>query len=168
QSEFIPFFFGFILAFLIGITDFFDGYLARKYGKVTLFGKLLDPVADKIFVIAALLFFVQIDYFPAWILLIIVVRELAVTELRIFSLKDGTEIEVSKLGKWKALCQYLLVFYLGVLRCLDLFFSSKDLPFFDSPPPFKPLTILLGVIVAVVTAASMIEYFLKSNLLKKT
>ena len=167
KPAFIPFFSGFLLAISIGITDFFDGYIARKYGKVTLFGKLLDPVADKIFILASLLYFVQIDYFPSWIVLIIFVRELAVTELRVFSLKNGTEVEVSKLGKWKALLQYLLLLYLGTLRSIDLLLPGDTGSFFAVPPPLRPVTVLLGVLVAIVTAASMIEYFLKSRLINK-
>ena len=67
---------------LASVTDFIDGYVARNYNQITDFGKFMDPLADKVLVMAAMLWFVEAGRMPAWALLIVVVREFAVTALR--------------------------------------------------------------------------------------
>jgi CDP-diacylglycerol--glycerol-3-phosphate 3-phosphatidyltransferase len=88
----------FSLAF---ITDFFDGYLARKYNQVTTFGKFIDPLADKLMVLAALIMLVHIGRVPAWIAIIILSREFAVTGLRAIAASEGIVIPASPSGKNK-------------------------------------------------------------------
>jgi CDP-diacylglycerol--glycerol-3-phosphate 3-phosphatidyltransferase len=88
---------------LASITDWFDGYLARKWGQVTKLGKLLDPVADKILIASALILLVEVDptRVPAWIAIIIIGREIAVTGLRAMAATDGVVIPAESLGKYK-------------------------------------------------------------------
>jgi CDP-diacylglycerol--glycerol-3-phosphate 3-phosphatidyltransferase len=88
---------------LASITDWFDGYLARKWGQVTKIGKLLDPVADKILIASALILLVEVDptKVPAWIAIIIIGREIAVTGLRAMAATDGVVIPAESLGKYK-------------------------------------------------------------------
>ena len=74
---------------LASVTDFVDGYIARHYNMITDFGKFMDPLADKMLVMAALLWFVEMNRFPAWALLIVVVREFAVTGLRLIAVERG-------------------------------------------------------------------------------
>jgi CDP-diacylglycerol---glycerol-3-phosphate 3-phosphatidyltransferase len=88
----------FSLAF---ITDFLDGYLARKHGTVTALGKFLDPLADKILVCMTLIMLIPLDRTPAWMVVIIVAREIAVTGLRSAAVTEGIVIQASKLGKYK-------------------------------------------------------------------
>jgi CDP-diacylglycerol---glycerol-3-phosphate 3-phosphatidyltransferase len=92
----------FSLAF---ITDFLDGYLARKYGKVTALGKFLDPLADKILVCMTLIMLIPLDRAPAWMVVIIVAREFAVTGLRSAAVTEGIVIQASKAGKYKTFFQ---------------------------------------------------------------
>ena len=82
-------------------TDWLDGYLARKRGQITAFGAWLDPIADKLLVAAAFLALVELRLAPAWMVLIILGRELAVTTLRNIALLQGFSIAVSDLGKVK-------------------------------------------------------------------
>ena len=70
---------------LASVTDFVDGYIARHYNQVTDFGKFMDPLADKVLVMAALLWFVEAGRLPAWVLLVVIVREFAVTALRLIA-----------------------------------------------------------------------------------
>jgi CDP-diacylglycerol--glycerol-3-phosphate 3-phosphatidyltransferase len=93
-------FFG--MAFL---TDFFDGYFARRYGAVTVIGKILDPLADKILVILTMIMLIPLQRIPAWIVMLIVVRELAVTGLRSIAAVEGVVIQASSLGKYKTVFQ---------------------------------------------------------------
>ena len=87
------------------VTDFLDGYLARRYGAVTLMGKILDPLADKILVIVTMIMLIAIGRIPAWMVMLIVVRELAVTGLRSIALTEGVVIQASSLGKYKTVFQ---------------------------------------------------------------
>ncbi len=88
----------FALAF---ITDFFDGYLARKYNQVTTFGKFIDPLADKLMVLASLIMLVHLNRVPAWIAIVILSREFAVTGLRAIAASEGIVIQASASGKNK-------------------------------------------------------------------
>ncbi len=95
------------VAILLGaaLTDWLDGYLARKRRQVTTLGVLLDPVADKILICAAFITLVELDLAPAWMVLIIVGRELAVMGLRAVATTQGFSIPVSDLGKLKMVSQ---------------------------------------------------------------
>jgi CDP-diacylglycerol---glycerol-3-phosphate 3-phosphatidyltransferase len=90
-----------IVFFLASITDFFDGYLARRYHVVSPLGVFLDLTADKVFVSAILVAFVQLGLVPAWIVVIIIAREFLVTGLRSMAAAKGTVIPAGKWGKQK-------------------------------------------------------------------
>ena len=83
------------------VTDFIDGHIARKYNQVTNLGKFLDPLADKLLVIAALMLFVGEGQMPAWAALLVITRELAVTGLRLIAVEKGVVIAAGKSGKFK-------------------------------------------------------------------
>jgi CDP-diacylglycerol--glycerol-3-phosphate 3-phosphatidyltransferase len=87
------------------VTDFLDGYFARRYGAVTVVGKLLDPLADKILVIVTMIMLIPIGRIPAWIVVLIVARELAVTGLRSIAVTEGVVIQAGSLGKVKTVFQ---------------------------------------------------------------
>lgn len=91
------------------LTDWLDGYLARRRRQVTTLGKLLDPVADKLLVGAALISLVQVGRVGAWIVVLIIGRELAVTGLRAISATQGDVIPASDLAKYKTAFQYVAV-----------------------------------------------------------
>jgi CDP-diacylglycerol--glycerol-3-phosphate 3-phosphatidyltransferase len=86
---------------LAAITDGLDGYIARRRRQVTTFGKLMDPLADKLLVVAALIALVSLDRLAAWIAMVIIARELAVTGLRSLAAEQGVVISASWMGKLK-------------------------------------------------------------------
>lgn len=86
---------------LASITDYIDGYIARKYQQVSDFGKFLDPLADKLLTIAAMAMFCQWGSFPAWALMIVLTREFAVSGLRMVAGPKGKVIAAGKSGKFK-------------------------------------------------------------------
>ena len=86
---------------LASITDYIDGEIARRYNQVSDFGKFLDPLADKLLTIAAMVMFCQWGRFPAWALMIVLTREFAVTGLRLVAVGKGTVIAAGKSGKFK-------------------------------------------------------------------
>lgn len=83
------------------ITDYFDGYLARRYGLVSNLGKVMDPVADKLLVSSTMIMLSALGWMPAWIACIIVGRELAVTGLRNIIAENRADVSASSLGKYK-------------------------------------------------------------------
>ena len=105
--------FGDILAGLVftiaALTDTFDGYFARKHGMVTNLGKIIDRLADKILVIAALISLVQLQRLPAWIVVIILSREFFVTGLRMVAASEGVVISASRGGKVKTVTQIIAI-----------------------------------------------------------
>jgi CDP-diacylglycerol--glycerol-3-phosphate 3-phosphatidyltransferase len=101
-----------VAAILFGaaaLTDWLDGLIARRRRQVTVLGKLLDPVADKLLVAAALISLVQVGRVEAWIVVVIIGREFAITGLRAVSAAQGTVVGASDLGKYKTFAQYLAV-----------------------------------------------------------
>jgi CDP-diacylglycerol--glycerol-3-phosphate 3-phosphatidyltransferase len=96
--------------FLIAaITDFFDGYFARKYNQMTRLGALLDPIADKLLMSAAFISLVELGLARAWMIVIIIGREFAVSGLRSIAAQQGVTIAASPLGKWKMISQVVAI-----------------------------------------------------------
>jgi CDP-diacylglycerol---glycerol-3-phosphate 3-phosphatidyltransferase len=94
---------------LAAVTDGLDGYIARSRGSVTTFGKLMDPLADKLLIVAALVSLVSLDRLEAWVAMVIISRELAVTGLRTLAAERGVVIAASWLGKVKTALQVAAV-----------------------------------------------------------
>jgi len=90
---------------IASITDWLDGYLARRMGIVTVFGKFLDPIADKLIVMAVLIMILPFDRVPAWMVLVILGREIIITGLRGIASTEGIVIQASDLGKFKTIFQ---------------------------------------------------------------
>ncbi|WP_264229347.1 CDP-diacylglycerol--glycerol-3-phosphate 3-phosphatidyltransferase [Acholeplasma laidlawii] len=99
------------LFILASLTDFLDGYIARKYNQITTFGKFLDPIADKVLVFTALLYLmVQMpDRVAIWGVMVIIVREFLVTGVRLIAVEHGKVIAASHLGKYKTLTTMLSI-----------------------------------------------------------
>ncbi|MBT1074599.1 CDP-diacylglycerol--glycerol-3-phosphate 3-phosphatidyltransferase [Geobacter grbiciae] len=98
-------------------TDWLDGYLARRMGIVTVFGKFLDPIADKLMVMAALIMILPYNRVPAWMVLVILGREIIITGLRGIASSEGIVISASDLGKFKTIFQMVAI--IGLLLHYD-------------------------------------------------
>jgi CDP-diacylglycerol--glycerol-3-phosphate 3-phosphatidyltransferase len=94
------------------ITDFFDGYIARKRGIVTVFGSFLDPIADKFLVVSSLIMLQALGRVPAVVVIILVLREMYMTSLRLLATNEGLKVPVNNLGKWKTAAQMFAVPFL--------------------------------------------------------
>lgn len=131
---------------LASVTDWLDGLIARRLNQVTTLGTLLDPVADKLLVAAALVSLLQIDKVAAWMVVVIVGRELAVTGLRAAAAGVGVVVPASRLAKAKTVSQYvaitLLIFEKGI-----------------ESAPFNALATGVLWIALLLTVVSGVDYF---------
>ena len=107
-----------IIFSVASLTDMLDGKIARKYGLVTNFGKLMDPLADKVLVMSAMLCFVSEDLAPAWIVIVILTREFLVTSLRLIAAGEGTVIAADKWGKIKTVTQMIWIIWTILWLCV--------------------------------------------------
>lgn len=138
-----------LLVFSIAsITDWLDGYLARRMGIVTTLGKFLDPIADKLLVNSALIMLVGLGRVPAWMVVIIIGREIAVTGLRSIASSEGIVIAASELGKGKT------IFQISALIGLLLHYQYIGID-------FHALGMVLLWIALAMTAWSGFDYFYK-------
>jgi CDP-diacylglycerol--glycerol-3-phosphate 3-phosphatidyltransferase len=131
------------------LTDYFDGYLARRRNQVTRLGILLDPIADKLLTAAAFLSLVELDAVPAWMVMIILGRELVVTGLRNVAAGWGHIIPASGLGKGKMVAQVVAIFLLLLGRR------------FESLRPLAVVALWLVVVLALVSAADYFRNFFR-------
>mgnify|MGYP004462109083 FL=1 len=109
---------------IASITDFLDGYIARKNHLVTNFGKFMDPLADKLLVSAAMICLVSMDRLPAWMVIIIISREFAISGFRLIAADNGIVIAASWWGKFKTVSQMIMIILLianlgGVFTVLE-------------------------------------------------
>lgn len=95
---------------IAALSDFFDGLIAKKKNMITDFGKLMDPIADKILVLAAFTAFLQLRLINVWMFMIIISREILITSLRLFALNKGKVLSASKAGKHKTISQMTVIF----------------------------------------------------------
>ena len=126
------------------LTDFVDGYIARHYNQVTDFGKFLDPLADKLLVIAAMAMFCEWGTFPAWALMIVLTREFAVSGLRMVAGPKGKVIAAGKSGKIKT-------FSTMVGLCIMMAF-----------PQVQWIGVAVMVVIVGTTLYSGVEYFIQN------
>lgn len=98
-----------IVFVLASITDFLDGFIARRQQIVTVFGSFLDPIADKFLVVSSLILLQGMDRIPVVIVIILVLREMYITALRLMAIERGIQVPVSSLGKWKTTFQMIAI-----------------------------------------------------------
>jgi CDP-diacylglycerol--glycerol-3-phosphate 3-phosphatidyltransferase len=101
-----------VIFILAALSDLFDGWIAHKRNMVTDFGRLMDPIADKILVLAAFAAFLQLQLISAWMFVIIVSREILITSLRLFALNKGKVLSAARAGKHKTVSQMAVIFYI--------------------------------------------------------
>jgi CDP-diacylglycerol---glycerol-3-phosphate 3-phosphatidyltransferase len=99
-----------IVFILAALSDYFDGMIAQRRNMVTDFGRLMDPIADKILVLAAFAAFVQLQLIDAWMFVIIVSREILITSMRLFALNKGKVLSAARAGKHKTVLQMAVIF----------------------------------------------------------
>ncbi|MGN8644933.1 CDP-diacylglycerol--glycerol-3-phosphate 3-phosphatidyltransferase [Gracilibacillus sp. HCP3S3_G5_1] len=138
-----------IIFAIASATDWLDGYYARKYQLVTNLGKFLDPMADKLLVSAAFILLVALEMAPAWVVIVIISREFAVTGLRLVAAGEGVVLAAGQLGKFKTVLQILAI----------IFLLLQNVPFAMIG---LPIDIILLYAALIITIVSGVEYFVKN------
>lgn len=149
-----------IIFIIAAFTDFLDGYIARKNNLITNFGKFMDPLADKLLVLAAMIYLIETGRFItfgvnlSFVVTIILAREFAVTGMRLLAVDNNVVIAASKLGKLKTNSQMLMI----IILLLNAF------PFTYLGKLAKDITVLVVVVVSgLLTLVSGIDYFIKNK-----
>ena len=152
------------LFFLIAsLTDFLDGYIARKLNLVTDFGKLMDPLVDKILTSAVFIILSKEDMIPAWITITIISREFLVTGLRLLASNQGKVLSADSLGKWKTTSQIIVAsYFLTILGSNEPILKYLE---FINQPMFGDLLIIICTTITVISGWS---YLSKNRELVKT
>lgn len=140
---------------LAAITDGLDGYIARKHNQVTRLGKLMDPLADKLLVTAALVALVEMRLLASWVAFIIIGREFLVTGIRAIAAAEGIVISASKLGKYKTVTQIIAIVATMI----------NNYPFALVDFPFQSIAMVVAVFFTIVSG---VDYFMKASPLIKT
>jgi len=109
---------GLIIFVIASLTDFLDGYIARKYELISKFGKIMDPIADKFLVLSALFIFMQMNMLAVWMFMCITAREIFVTGLRLMAMQKGVALAAERAGKLKTVLQIVLVYLIIIYTIL--------------------------------------------------
>ena len=134
-----------LMIFIVAsLTDFIDGYIARKYNQTSDFGKFLDPLADKLLTIAAMSMYCEWGIFPAWALMIVLTREFAVSGLRMVAGPKGKVIAAGKSGKFKTASTMVGLCAMMALPGIDI------------------LNTVVIAMIAITTVYSGVEYFIQN------
>lgn len=153
----LPYFVALVLFVVASFTDFLDGYLARKLNLVTNFGKFLDPFADKVLTNSAFILlmitpsWVEIELIrvPAWIVIIMIIRDLAVDGIRMIGVSQGKVIAASKIGKLKTVMQ--------IIAIISVFLNDAMFAFLNLPNGFT-ITDFILYLAATISLISLISY----------
>ncbi|MFZ4579113.1 MAG: CDP-diacylglycerol--glycerol-3-phosphate 3-phosphatidyltransferase [Myxococcota bacterium] len=149
---------------LASITDFLDGWLARNLNMQSVFGRFLDPLADKLLVMACLIQLVEMNRAPTWLVLLLLSREVGITGLRAIAAEEGFELPSDRWGKWKTAMQML-----GLIGLLLHFPIYTDFVFFAGVVDYHRvglMLLLLSMVFSMVSAVSYMFSFMRASLVQ--
>jgi CDP-diacylglycerol--glycerol-3-phosphate 3-phosphatidyltransferase len=156
--------FAFIIYIIASLTDWYDGYYARKFGTVSKWGKFLDPLADKILVSSALFAFYILGYIQLWIVIVIVVRDFLITGLRSYALFKDQQVTTSYAAKVKTFIQMTSIYIIFIILIFKQLASVKGTEFasirFLERMNFIDMLMILVVLLTVYTG---IHYFVENR-----
>ncbi|MBE6405728.1 MAG: CDP-diacylglycerol--glycerol-3-phosphate 3-phosphatidyltransferase [Lentisphaerae bacterium] len=148
----------YVVAILAALTDFFDGFLARKFHLESDFGRLMDPLADKIFVVGTFVTMAEFMLMPGWIIIVVLTREFMVTGLRMLATKKGIVISADKWGKLKTTLQMIVLAIGGFAWAF-----GEKVGFTLVDTKYWKYWYMLLLLMTFVTLASGVGYFIKNQ-----
>lgn len=158
-----------IVFIVASMTDWYDGYIARKYGYVSKWGKFLDPIADKILISSAILAFVVLKYIHLWMVIVIITRDVMITGLRSYALLINKTVQTSTLAKWKTASQMVLIFFvLLVINLEKSGITENGQMIYWETINFSEMIEKASLFVTVFTAITGIYYLIENRQLIKS
>lgn len=152
-----------ILFAIAALTDFFDGYVARKFGQLTDLGMFLDPLADKVLVLSAFLSFVSIGLIPLWTVSLIILRDIVTTLMRVLADSRNQNLQTSKSAKWKTFFQMLFCFVVLVLEFTTVSWIPENVSMYSNSI-IRSLAIKNSMIlITIFTLYTMFEYIVANR-----
>lgn len=147
-TEYLPYsrIIGLVIFVVATITDHFDGAIARKYNMITSFGKFMDPIADKLLISSALICLTALGEIPAWAVIVIILREFAVSGVRLVASDNGSVIAASSWGKAKTVAQMVMI----IIYLLNI-------------PALSLLADVVMYVAVALTVISMVDYIVKNK-----
>jgi CDP-diacylglycerol--glycerol-3-phosphate 3-phosphatidyltransferase len=151
---------GTIVFLIASATDWYDGFIARRFNIITRWGQFMDPLADKILISSALFIFAYLGYLYWWMVIIIILRDFTITLLRIYALQRGKSIVTSVLAKWKTFLQMTVVIFIMIY----LNFPHTEIYNLQSyPPPYTHWVSILFLILTIFTGITGIQYLVENR-----
>lgn len=151
---------GAVVVFTIAsITDYYDGYFAKTKGLISNFGKIMDPIADKILILSVFAVFAHLNIIPWWMVIVIAIREIAVTISRLLAMQKGLVLAAEKAGKIKTVAQIMAISFI----LLYLVASQGAAWFGQVQKIWQSLDLALMLVVVGLTVYSGIDYFRMKN-----
>ncbi len=147
---------GTVIFFIASATDWYDGYVARRFNIITRWGQFMDPLADKILISSAFIVFAYLGYLYWWMVWVIVSRDFLITFLRMYALHHGKSIVTSQTAKWKTSLQMMAVFIL-------LIYSNFPISLSSYPPPYTHWISLIFLGVTLLTAFTGYQYLFENR-----
>jgi len=149
---------------LASFTDFLDGFLAKRTNQITDFGKLMDPIADKILVLSAMLAFVEMGIIAGWMVVAIVFREIVITGLRVLALNKGKVMQSDGGGKHKTVWQIFAIFFILVFIIFKEG-GARHFGFWSSSVEvfYRDMIFLLMFVTVVFTLSSGVSYLIRNK-----
>ncbi len=163
QSNLTTLIFALLLFIIASVTDFLDGYIARKHKIISDLGKILDPIADKLLIIGIFLVFLEKGLVNSWLVTIIMIREFLITGLRMFALRQNKVLEAQYFGKHKTVTQIISILLIYILLIIQQASIGLELgwTWFDE---FQGVVIFITMIwVAIITLISGLMYLWKNK-----
>lgn len=152
---------GTIVFFIASATDWYDGYIARKKQMITRWGQFMDPLADKILNSSAFIIFAALGLFHWWMVWVIVIRDVAITALRIFALYVGKSIVTSLVAKWKTFLQMTMLFVVLIYINIP---ASEFSGSYNPPLPLDHWISISMLAITLLTAWSGIQYLIVNRM----
>jgi CDP-diacylglycerol--glycerol-3-phosphate 3-phosphatidyltransferase len=160
QESFQAKFIGTIIFLVASATDWYDGFIARRFNVITRWGQFMDPLADKILISSALFIYAYLGFLYWWMVIIIVFRDFTITLLRVYALQQGKSIVTSVLAKWKTFMQMTIVIFI----LLYLNFPKAEIYDLQSyPPPYTHWVSILFLLLTIFTGITGIQYLVENR-----
>jgi len=152
-----------IIFFIAVLTDWYDGWHARKYGLISKFGIFIDPLADKILTSAAFIGFYVLEIMPLWMVIIIVVRDIVITIMRSYQEMKGNTMKTSFIAKTKTFIQMSYIFIVVIMVCAGSFNIDESAKNIIKDFLYSKLNYFIILFITLITLYTGITYFFEKN-----